>query len=355
MSFLLWLYFSCASEPAPIWLAADLHVHSSIGSNDTDGLGTADVIAGYMQKAGLDLLWLTDHSNSLGSMHCDDVEDCPNLGPERTAGEWPSQVLLGVELSPRHAESDQPVGHVGCFPQSGGGFETTFVDRPFSSVSGRDTVQQCAAAGGFSIVNHPFGPAQWVAFDWTTEDFDGLEVFNGGGGFDPSDAKAVARWEEGVSAGHTWVPVGASDSHRWLTEPPGTLLDPALGWPRTWIGVLPGQSPLEALRAGRVRLGDPSSNLKCWAEKGRDRVWPGGTMEGPVTLFAEATVEDPGLLLEVIELSPEGSKTLYSEPINGGRAVELELDQGTIYVRVWHPNPAFGVRGVAMCNRMVIE
>ena len=82
------LMMACSTEPGPpsapegAWLAGDLHVHSSVGSNDTDGLGLPGALGPAMEAAGLDFVYLTDHSNSMGSMACEtgDVEDCPNQG-----------------------------------------------------------------------------------------------------------------------------------------------------------------------------------------------------------------------------------------------------------------------------------
>ena len=66
------------------WHAIDLHVHSSIGSNDTDGLSPIEDVVSVARERGLSMVIITDHSNSAGSMGCasGDVEDCPNQGPE---------------------------------------------------------------------------------------------------------------------------------------------------------------------------------------------------------------------------------------------------------------------------------
>ena len=66
------------------WKKIDPHVHSSLGSNDTDGAGIPSAIEAAMNAAQLDYIILTDHSNSQGSMECEDVEMCPNQGPELT-------------------------------------------------------------------------------------------------------------------------------------------------------------------------------------------------------------------------------------------------------------------------------
>ena len=118
------LFLSCQRinihEESWVWVSIDPHVHSSLGSNDTDGLGTPDTIQAAMEKANLDYIFLTDHSNSLGSMDCMDVEDCPNQGPELTMGDWGTTVIRAVEISPRAEEGSlqDPTGHIGCIPKS---------------------------------------------------------------------------------------------------------------------------------------------------------------------------------------------------------------------------------------------
>ena len=81
---------------------------------------------------------------------------------------------------------------------------TVFVDRPFGDITGANAVQQCHNAGGIAILNHPFGPTSWVSFDWTSLDFDGIELYNGGAGFDASDEVALLRWEESLKI---WTPL----------------------------------------------------------------------------------------------------------------------------------------------------
>ena len=76
---MIFLLACTTTQPVLRWLRIDPHVHSSVGSNDTDGLGTPERISDRLQEAGLDGVWISDHSNSQGSMHCEDVEDCPNL------------------------------------------------------------------------------------------------------------------------------------------------------------------------------------------------------------------------------------------------------------------------------------
>lgn len=357
--FLLACHEIKSNQPRPhwIWASVDVHVHSSLGSNDTDGLGTPESILNAMEIANLDYVWLSDHSNSQGSMACEDVEACPNQGPEVTTGLWPSTVFQASEISPRSTEDNlsQPVGHIGCLPWSVTEFsESTFIDRPFGEITGEMAIEQCHEAGGFSILNHPFGPLAWVAFDWSSTQFDAIEVYNGSAGFDQSDVLAIERWEQGLKAGETWVPIGASDCHRWQTEAPGTLSDPALGWPQTHLAISEGQSPIEALSAGQVILGDPTTQLNYWASNDTEIASPGQTISLPASLHIEFQSEEDDLLLQIISLR---TGVLFEDSVEtSAKALTYEvLDTDDIYVRVWPKHTPYGKHGVALGNQIQLR
>lgn len=333
---------ACAAPPLEgEWLATDLHLHSSAGSNDTDGLGDPAALRQAMQAHGLDLVWLSDHSNSLGSMDCADVEDCPNQGPETPPGDWGDAVYLGVELSPR-AEGSAPVGHVGCLPLDGQPFgdEVVFRDRPMGELDGAETLAQCTQAGGWAVVNHPESPFSWLAWDGSSPAYQALEVYNGTLGFDSADADAVALWEAQWQAGHRPVPVGGSDSHRWGSDPLARGLDPAPGWPTTSLFLRPGQSALEALHAGQVVLYEPGTTLAFQASGRRQRVGVGEAIPGPVTLLADASAQVSGLHLEI--RSMDG--VLVAEgPL--GTPLEVEAEPGAYYARVWPDGEVLAQQG----------
>ena len=354
LSFLLAM-LACTAPPElqGRWVRADLHVHSSLGSNDTDGLGLPAALPEAMARANLDVVFLTDHSNSQGSMDCADVEDCPNRGPERTDGDWPEGVYLASEISPIHElpSSTEPTGHIGCLARDG--FATTFVDRPPGSMSGADAVDACRDAGGFAVLNHPFGPAAWVAFDWTSEDFDAIEVFNGGLNFDPTDAEALQAWEDRVAIGRDIVPVGGSDCHRWGTEAPGTLLDPALGWPTTHVLLREGEDVMDGLRAGRVWLGDPITTLAFTATRGRTIAGPGESLRGPATAHVHAISAAEGL---VLQLKQVGGPVVAEAPVRGEARLEFTLSPGLYYSRIMPEDPVIaGSRGVAVSHMIRVE
>ena len=337
------------------WVSIDPHVHSSLGSNDTDGLGTPENIVTALDKFDLDVVFLTDHSNSLGSMDCVDVEDCPNQGPELTTGDWPENVLLAAEISPRAEEDDllTPTGHIGCLPKTRGHWNTdVFIDRPFGTISGASAIEQCHDAGGWAILNHPFGPAPWVAFDQSSLAFDAVEVFNGGAGFDPSDEQALDFWEEGIMNGQRWVPIGASDCHRWMIEPPGTTLDPALGWPRTNVGKKGEESLEESLFAGRVILFDPSTQLDYWMEGESGRAGPSEHIQGPALLHVHAHTTEKDLWLSV---KNDSGVLLHEEELRDTVDVQLKVEKGAYWVRILPKEAALNVRGVALGMPIWVE
>ncbi len=344
--------------PEGVWSPGDLHVHSSLGSNDTDDLGTVEALGPAMSGAGLEWLVLTDHSNSAGSMSCDDVEDCPNQGPEVVEADWPSGVVLGSEISPVASleATFEPTGHVGCVPADGVAFVGLdhFVDRPPGAVTGGSAVTQCLDVGGWAIVNHPYAAAGWIAYDWTSEDFDALEVYNGAARFDPWDAEGVAAWEARVAEGRRVVPVGGSDCHRWGTPAPGELLDPALGWPTTSVHLRDGEGPIDALRAGRVVIEEPGTVLRLVVTGSDAAEGPGGVVAGPATAVAEASAEVDDLLLQLVE---PGVGVIAEVTLDSAASLEVEVTAGVIYARVWPADPEFvvGQGGVALTGVVRVE
>jgi len=359
---LLTLALACAPElPTGQWLAGDLHVHSSLGSNDTDGLGTPEALGPAMSAAGLDFVFLTDHSNSQGSMDCADVEDCPNQGPEVTTADWPGGAWLASEISPVESlgTTFEPTGHVGCLPRDGASFPglDAFIDRPPGAVTGGDAVAQCKDHNGFAVLNHPYAAAGWIAYDWTSEDFDAMEVYNGTLRFDAWDAEGLDAWEARVaaagSAERAPVAVGGSDCHRWGTPAPGDSLNPALGWPATWIHLRDGELPVDAVAAGRVVIAEPGSALSFSAAGRRMAVGPGETLDGPATLTATASAEESGMALEIRLI---GGEAVYSEPLSGEITVEIEVERGAYYARIWPEGEVESDQGgVALTNPIWVE
>ncbi len=358
----LFLAAGCVEPELPTgaWSPGDVHVHSSLGSNDTDGLGTPDALGPAMEAAGLEWVVLTDHSNSAGSMHCEDVEDCPNLGPEIVEANWPDGVYAGSEISLIH-DLDQTLvanGHIGCVAEDGASFPGLdhFTDRPAGTLEGADAVRECHDAGGWAIVNHPYAAAGWIAYDFTSETFEALEVYNGGARFDAWDHQTLTAWEQRVKDGRNVVPVGGSDCHRWGVEAPGDgLLNPALGWPTTWVHVREGETPIDAMMAGRVVIAEPGTELSVTAFNKVGVIGPGESIRGPVTIRIEASTQEAD---RIVELREVGGDRVVSRPLTSEKLVfERDVGDGIFYVRVWPADldPNLDEGGVAMTAALTIE
>jgi hypothetical protein len=257
------------------WWPGDLHVHATGASNDTGGDSSPEAIAAKARERGLTWVVLTDHSNSTGSDPSTRDEDPAlfNMGPEfpywaRVAElSGPDFVMVdGNEISPVEDEPPAPRGHIGCAPRDRASFDrdVVFVDRPKGEVTGGAVLAQALGAGCFATVNHPFGPAQWIAYDWTSRDYDAMEVFNGGAGYDRADANALKAWACDHALGKRTTLVGGSDNHRVNIEPPGTALDPPLGHPATWIFAprLDWEVLVGGLAAGRTSASDTGAPLE---------------------------------------------------------------------------------------------
>lgn len=390
---ILALALGCGSAPkldglpnrAGQWWATDLHAHTSLGSNDTDGTSPADLGA-VAQERGLALVVITDHSNAAGSMDCEtgDVEDCPNQGsefPARAAADAASgeglTIAVGVEISPVDSleRSTNPTGHIGCLPGVGDPFrylDSPITDRPAGTVPGGAGVDWCAEAGGLAVVNHPFSIAEWIAYDWSSHGYDALEVFNGGARFDANDAQGVDAWLCDWAQGKSTIALGGSDTHRASTPtPPPELLDQALGFPTTWVWSESADRDalLGALGAGQVIVGDPRTQLDLMAHASGQAVGPGQTLEAEAaTLIVTVQTEASGLVLQLISVAEEdctddprwttGAAPSYSptflleaDLIAGEEQVlEIELSaDSTVVARVWpSAAPGWMVDGVAI-------
>jgi hypothetical protein len=264
------------------WLRGDFHVHATGASNDTGGDSTPEAIKRVAMERGLFFVVLTDHSNSTGSdvTMTEEDPDLFNRGPEfpfwdRSAELSEAGVFLmvdGNEISPVGVGDPPltPSGHIGCVPTSLNAFDRSgaFIDRPRGEVSGRQALDQANARSCFSIVNHPYAFAPWIAFDWTVGEpgweYGAIEVWNGTLGFGSDDQQALDLWRCDLLAGRNVAAIAASDNHRVNTEVPGMFTNPALGYPSTevfaeeptWAGIMAG------LQAGHTQLGEGETRIR---------------------------------------------------------------------------------------------
>ncbi len=252
------------------WFVGDFHVHASGASNDTGGESSPEALKAKALELGLDFLVLTDHSNSTGSDASTTDEDPAlfNLGPEFPFWEKAAElsdaeflVIDGNEMSPTDdGLGYRSRGHIGCYPRDLQTFDpnVAFIDRPRGVISGADTIEQAREAGCFVTVNHPMGPTSWVAFDWTSRDYDALEVYNGGAGWDFYDDQTLKTYMCDLALGKDVKLLAGSDNHRVGIEYPGSVTNPPLGFPqvRVWAESLSWPKIVAALDAGHVSVSD---------------------------------------------------------------------------------------------------
>lgn len=290
--------------PSGEWHQGDFHVHTSVGSNDTrtDGVANSwpDTVKAIAIERGMDFVIITDHSNSAGSITTTTREDGRtwNQGPEFPV--WDTAAALsdlsflmldGSEISPvstlQPNECDYcsstgtgeayPVGHIGCFPADLATFDTTgvFTDRPPGAVTGKRGIDKCHAMGGLAVVNHPYpNVTPWIEYDWTSFDYDAIEVWNGGVGWDTFDAAAYDAYLCDRLAGRKVVAVGGSDNHRTLLPyiAGNVNFDPPLGLPMTSIfsKTFVWKELVTGFQAGRIVVHDKDTfvDFRVYASRG---------------------------------------------------------------------------------------
>jgi hypothetical protein len=197
-------------------LIVNLHMHTPY----SDGHGSHAEIAQAALKAGLDVVFVTDHNIYVN-------------GPEGYYRDGEEQVLLMVGEEIHDQSRDPQKNHLLVF---GTNHElATFADDPQKLI---DRVKQ---VGGLSFIAHPFDPAapavgepdiSWV--DWDVGGFSGIELWNGMSEFksllksklhalfyayNPKRVahgphpKALKLWDRLLSGGERFVAVGGSDAH----------------------------------------------------------------------------------------------------------------------------------------------
>ncbi len=263
------------ADPPGQWYKGDFHVHATGASNDTGGDSFPEAIKAKALSFDLDFLVLTDHSNSTGS-DTDTTYENPalfNLGPEFplwdkcAALTIPNEFLMidGNEISPRHETDLIPTGHIGCIPINLENFNTDspFIDRPMSTIDGANTIQQARDRDCFVVLNHAYSPFPWIAFDWTSFDYDAIEVWNGTLGYDSWDQRTRNAWICDLLNGKEVAAVGGSDNHRVNEEAPGSGLDPALAHPATFVfaSSLAWQNIIDGLDQGMTMISEGESRL----------------------------------------------------------------------------------------------
>lgn len=201
----------------------DCHVHSTF----SDGVGTVADIAEWMQRAGLDFLFVTDHSTVAQKREC---RRHPNL--------WWGQ------------EPGMDSYHLGILN----------LDRRLTLTGDlASDYSRAEKAGGLAYVPHPAGWFPTTRYSReqmdvlnTLGDSFAIEIINGANNlfdcFDVTDALSVRLWDKHLRRGKRVIGLGNTDAH----------LPQAIG--DVWNGVLAQElsreSIVTALRQGRLFVSD---------------------------------------------------------------------------------------------------
>ena len=209
----------------------DCHCHSTY----SDGTGTVPEIAAWIEKAGLDFFFLTDHGTVRQKVECVKYR---NL--------W-----WGQEPGTQHH-------HLGILG----------LDQKYNVT--RDLVKDynnIIARGGFPFIPHPTGwfpttryPREKIdALELLGDDFT-IEIINGANNifdcYDITDEWSIALWDQHLSQGKIVRGMGNTDAH--LLQAIGDI------WNGVLIDRLSKKRVLEELWAGHFFASDaPFINLKC--------------------------------------------------------------------------------------------
>jgi hypothetical protein len=241
-----------------VWLRCALHAHTT----NSDGDMPPDKLAGHYERAGYDVLAVTDHWVRTVERSTRSLLVIPSAELNATAGgrEHDVHVLaLGVEADPVVPENE-------------------FAPLP-------EVVSWIAANGGIPYVAHPF----WSGL--RTEQFEGceglagIEVWNAGCELEIGRGSSTVHWDEALERGARLYGIAADDSHH-----PG--FDSGFAWTTVRAAERSQEAVLDALRTGSF-----------YASTGPS--------------IDAVTVDEAAV---TVECSPAASVTLVSSRARGARA-----------------------------------
>jgi hypothetical protein len=298
------------------WYRGDLHVHTV----HSDGAQTqADVLA-YARAAGLDFIGSSDHNTD---------------SAQRTWGRYVDDdflVIVGEEVTTR-------TGHWLAMGLPAG----TWIDwryRPEDERLARFT-QQVRDLGGLSVAAHPNQAGTGIAWGFSFDDVDAIEVWNGPWGSD--DQSAVARWHSLLSRGTFRPAVGNSDTHK---------REQTIGLAQTVVRAesLSTEAVLAGYRAGHSWIAESASvDLGFTATLGAvtgecgDHVPSEAGQEVAVQLRVTgvdgcvATLIGPGTATYGTAAAVDGAITLDATVPGGTAFVRAEVRRGTAMVALTNP------------------
>lgn len=344
------------------WVSGDMHVHTRHSERGDEAGGVRDYYERMINAQADDLdqtferrrydsprgrlHWMifSDHTNN-------EQEECGrHFSPWCAVGEDAS-VATGRDVVLEHTEADPSVllvvgseisnqfdGHFGFVPTNpfpghpiyapdyeeeptdydadvgygSGVFRERWVDDTATNAEEIDLIHEL---GGLAIVNHESAETPWIEYDWSSLDFDGLEVWNGGNRHDRQDDNAYNGGldvndivEDGLLVAEvpedpierSWVGmlktgkwpvmlVGGSDAHDYnevvcsafpcdptnaeVASPMTTVWAPSFVWTNGEDGVVDG------LAAGRVVVHDRSNFIDLRATVDDDEQMIGDTID----------------------------------------------------------------------------
>lgn len=219
------------------WYSGDLHVHTRHSERGDEAGGVAAYRRRMINEAPNDagetfadrrrrslrgrLHWLvfSDHTDR-------ELEECGRHFHDYCVAGEPLEVATGRSAARMWTESDPTTllvvgaeisnkfdGHLGFVPRNpfpehpiyapGYAADAADFDRDFGfgpgvfperwvdpAATNAEQIARAREIGGLVIVNHEDPPTVWMAYDWSSLDVDGLEVWNGGNRHDQSDDDA---------------------------------------------------------------------------------------------------------------------------------------------------------------------
>lgn len=280
------------------WLRCALHAHTT----NSDGELPPDKLVGHYERAGFDVLAITDHWVRTVEPSTEGLLVLP--GTELDArvdgdGRYAHVLAIGVEADP------EPASEAEAFP----GLE--------------ETVAWVAANGGVPYLAHTYWsglrPEEFEACDGLL----GLEVYNAGCELEVGRGLASLHWDEVLERRRACLAIAVDDSHH-----PG--FDSSLAWVWARSVERSGAAVLAALRAGTFYSSTGPRILEL--EVDEDAIEVRCTPAASVTLLAGRT---KGARANAGRLGyPHRSQVLHQDDRGALTAVRLERPARAPYGRV---------------------
>lgn len=279
-----------------LWYRGDLHMHTYY----SDGKYSPQEIVDYALRRELSFIFSTDHNTQSSDLIWGSIAP-PNL-----------LIGRGIEVTTRN-------GHWGALGLNW----WQWVDFRYRDNSGLgEAKEQVRRNGGFVSINHPFSACGGCNWTFSYDDMDGIEVWNGP--WDPTDDRAVSKWQEMLVAGAYITAVGGSDAHRNpdIVGLPTTVVRASS---LTTAGLLEG---LLKRRAYLVR--DPGMDIQFSILANGAHLQVGDQVQAQGSVIA--TLHTEGLVGgKVAFISQKG--TFYQEEIKAGRNIVCPVSKAD-WVRV---------------------